>query len=285
MMRVLITGATGQLGGAMRKAFSESEIQFIALGSSVCDITDIQQVQDAVLAFHPDWIVNSAAYTQVARAEKEAGKARLVNAVGPENLAKVCSLNNVKLMHFSTDYVFDGLGTRPYVESDKTHPLSVYGASKALGEEAIRTNCENHLILRISWLYDNHSANFVSTMKRLMAKKDEIQVVNDQVASPTSAIVLASDICQILKQEVNQDFPFGTYHYSHEGECSWCEFANEIKDNQKLDVRVVPVDSNVFNDGVKRPAYSKLDPSKIQKQFNLRKLTWKEAFKKTIIEE
>lgn len=280
-MRVLIIGMNGQLGKALRTSFSLRGIPFVGVSSKVCDITDSTQVKALLDTAQAEYVVNAAAYTQVALAEKDSKSAFVVNAIGPENLARECAQRGCVLIHISTDYVFDGTSSVPYVEEDLTNPLSVYGLSKLEGEKLLRASCPRSLIFRISWLYDLQSSNFVDTMRKLMSEREKVQVVNDQVASPTSAFLFANDLAQIITTFDSESNQFGLYHYAHDGECSWYEFAQTIKAEFNLDAEVIPVTSNVFNDGVKRPKYSKLDTRKIYKHFPINRIHWRDAFKQT----
>lgn len=280
-MRVLIIGMNGQLGKALRRSFSLRGIPFVGVSSAVCDITDVAQVEAILDETQADCVVNAAAYTQVALAEKQPKLAYRVNAKGAENLAVACVERGSILVHISTDYVFDGKSRVPYTEEDPTGPLSAYGSSKLEGEKLVLANCPRSLVFRVSWLYDLQSPNFVNTMRKLMSERKEVQVVNDQVASPTSATLFADDIAQIITILNPETDQFGLFHYAHDGECSWYDFAQAIKSEFGLGAEVVAVKSDVFNDGVKRPNYSKLDTQRMYERFPISRIHWKDAFKQT----
>lgn len=288
-MRVLITGANGQLGSEFRFLSENLRDKFRHLDFSfedknTLDIYNEKAVNNAVKGF--DTLINCAAYTAVDKAESEQDKAFLVNETGALNLAKVCKIYNVNLIHISTDYVFDGKAHKPLNENDLTAPLGVYGASKRAGELAILSeNLSKSCIIRTSWLYSEFGSNFVKTIARLALTKDEISVVSDQVGSPTNARDLARAICAILPK---LDTLNGTeiFHYANEGVASWWEFACEIVRILGASCVVKSVSSSEYlamNRGkiiAPRPFYSVLDTSKIKAHFKLKIPQWKESLGK-----
>ena len=229
-VRLLLTGAGGQLGREILEAGAQpgSNLTIVPLTRSDLDITEPEALRHALTRQNPDILVNAAAYTNVDRAESEPGLAFAVNRDGAENLAAACSQANVPLIHVSTDYVFDGRGTRPYREEDPVSPLNAYGRSKAEGEDRIRARHPEHVILRTSWLYATHGRNFLTTMLRLGRERESLSVVNDQSGCPTWAGDLAGAILHIAAALFRTPSPWGTYHCSNRGETTWYGFAESI---------------------------------------------------------
>jgi len=264
-MTYLITGSKGQLGTELGKLLPEA----LAVDSHELDITDAAAVQNYVQQHAVDCIINCAAYTAVDMAEEDTERAFAVNAVGVANLAA----SGAAVVHISTDYVFDGRGYRPYTPQDEPNPLSVYGTSKLAGEQALMELAETALIIRTAWLYSPHGKNFVKTMLRLGAERSELNVVCDQIGTPTSAADLASAIAQILPQ-----LKPGTkriYHFTDEGVCSWYDFAVEIMAQAGLPCKVNPILSSQYPTKAQRPFYSVLDKSALRADFGIRIPHWK----------
>ncbi len=260
---LLITGRKGQLGTTL------SQLLPTALCTDIeeLDITDALAVQKFVEENNIDAIVNCAAYTNVDRAEDEPDLAYQVNVIGSKNLAAT----GRKMIHISTDYVFDGQKTTPYLPTDTPNPLNVYGKTKWQGELEVLKN-PLAVIIRTSWLYSPYGKNFVKTMLQLGKTKDKISVVNDQIGSPTNAYDLAMAIKDILPQ-INESTA-GIYHYTNEGQCSWYEFAKTIMEIANLPCKVVPVSSEEYPTKAVRPKYSVLDKASLQKIFNIRLRLW-----------
>jgi len=284
-MVILVTGAHGQLGQALQSiAFHYPEIQFQFCGSQKADLTNKASLQQAFKNYNPTFCINAAAYTAVDKAESEPEKAYAINADGVRNLAEVCLEHQTTLLHVSTDFVFDGMNKTPYIETDIPHPTGVYGASKWAGEQAVQEILTPYYIVRTAWVYSNFGVNFMKTMLRLGAERDQLKIVDDQIGSPTLATDLATTLV-IMCQQTAQDFtsaPYGVYHYSNEGSCSWCEFAQQILLNHGLKTPVLPIPTSEFPTPAKRPAYSVLDKSKIKKAFALEIPSWQEALKSGI---
>ena len=284
-MVILVTGAHGQLGQALQSIASHyPEIQFQFCGSHEADLTNKASLQQAFKNYNPTFCINAAAYTAVDKAESEPEKAYAINADGVRNLAEVCQEFCCVLLHVSTDFVFDGMNKTPYIETDIPHPTGVYGASKWAGEQAVQEILTPYYIVRTAWVYSNFGVNFMKTMLRLGAERDQLKVVDDQIGSPTLATDLATTLV-IMCQQTAQDFtsaPYGVYHYSNEGSCSWCEFAQQILLNHGLKTPVLPIPTSEFPTPAKRPAYSVLDKSKIKKAFALEIPSWQEALKSGI---
>lgn len=279
MIKILITGGDGQLGNAIREASKNfSDFKLIFTDIQDFDITKAESVQSYLSQEHYDYLINCAAYTAVDKAEEEKDLAFMINASGPENLAIACEQNNCRLIHISTDYVFDGYGHIPYKEDMETKPPSVYGQTKLAGEEAILKNSNSALIIRTSWLYSEFGNNFLKTMLKYGAERDELRVIFDQIGTPTYAGDLAMGILQIV--ESNQIFERSEiFHFSNEGVISWYDFAKEIMDFAKLSCKITPIESWEYPLPAPRPNYSVLNKAKIKKQFNLSIPYWKDSFK------
>ena len=270
--KILITGAKGQLGTELAKLLPDAVLTDVG----ELDITDLSAVQNFVKENNIGTIVNCAAYTAVDKAEDDVDLATKINVIGPENLAKT----GCKMVHISTDYVFDGTGHRPYTPEDETNPISVYGKTKRAGELAVLKNAKEAVIIRTAWLYSPYGNNFVKTMRRLGAEKESINVVADQVGTPTYAGDLAEAIVKILPQinEKNR----GVYHFTNEGVCSWYDFATEIMDESRLACQVNPIPTSAYPTKAQRPFYSVLDKSKTKKTFNIKIQHWKKGLAKCL---
>ena len=280
-MKILVTGCNGQLGHAMQEIstyLSEWTWKFTDLPE--LDITNPEQVNQTVKNFQPDWIINAAAYTDVDGAETNQELAFRVNAEGPHNLAMAAIEANAKLVHISTDYVFDGTKNEPYTETDQPNPLQVYGKSKLEGETLIQETGVPGIIIRTSWLYGTHGNNFVKTILRLADEKDEIQVVDDQIGSPTYVGDLAEAILELLSKHTFHHLEL--LHYSNEGGISWYEFAEKIIKNKKMN-KIKPIITEELKSKIKRPKYTVLDFNKSHNKFNLKILNWKDSFNKSFL--
>lgn len=263
----LITGCNGQLGTELKKRLPNA----ICADVDMLDITDAVAVEKFVRENNIDVIINCAAYTAVDKAEDDIDLATKINVDGPRNLAKT----GAKIIHISTDYVFDGMGYRPYMPDDKTNPISVYGKTKRAGELAVLENAPVAVVIRTAWLYSPYGNNFVKTMRRLGAERDSINVVSDQIGTPTYAGDLADAIVQIIPQMTPENS--GVYHFTNMGVCSWYDFATEIMDLSGLNCLVNPIKSSEYPTRAVRPFYSVLDKSKIQKVFNIKINHWKRS--------
>jgi len=289
-MKILITGADGQLG---RELINQGQLKGFSVqapSEDDMDITDLEKI-DRCMAFHqPEVVINAAAYTQVDKAESEAALAFAVNTTGSANLARMCAKNKTPLVHISTDYVFDGQKGTSYLETDTISPVGVYGRSKAEGEIEIRSHLKEHIILRTSWLYGIHGHNFAKTMLKLATTKPKIRVVADQYGSPTNAADLAQTILIISdRMQFNNDVDWGTYHYCGQGVISWYNFAEKIVGLARLyaDVkttRIEPIATADYPTRAVRPIYSALDCSRIQKHFGINPKPWQKSLEITIKE-
>jgi dTDP-4-dehydrorhamnose reductase len=291
---ILLLGANGQLGQELRRALAPLGTIVATTRSgalpdgSPCDVADFDQPASlAVLLdrIQPTVVVNAAAYTAVDRAEEERDAAWRANDESPGVLARWCAKHGVVLVHYSTDYVFDGQGSRPYRESDATAPLGVYGASKLAGEQAIRAAGGRHLIFRTAWVYASHSANFLRTMLRVGANRDVLRVVADQVGTPTPAALIADITAQALQHDGALS---GTWHLTAKGETSWHGFAEAIF-VEAVAAGILPRAPNVeaittaeYPTPAKRPAYSHLDVTKLENDFGVVLPSWQEGLKRVI---
>ena len=284
MKKILVTGCGGQLGRAINKEYGKGEVEFINTdvqagdGVTALDITSIDDVMALARETKPDVIINCAAHTAVDLCEQQWDRAYLINAIGARNLSIASREVKAKLVHVSTDYVFDGNGTRPYTEFDATGPNSAYGKTKLEGEHFVKDFAEHYFILRTAWLYGD-GKNFVKTMLRLSENHDKIRVVNDQLGSPTSAEELAKMI-HFLEPTEN----YGLFHATCEGSCSWAEFAKEIFQMAGKHTVVEPVTTEEYcrdnPNQAKRPAYSILENYMIKLTSNFEMADWHDALRK-----
>lgn len=283
---VLITGSNGQLGNELRerKLHTNDSLHFVYTDYDVLDITDYVQVENFVRDNHIQYIINCAAYTAVDKAEADKEKAALVNVKGPENLAAAANKMGAKLIHISTDYVFDGNGTKPYTEDFPKNPQSVYGVTKSDGEEAILKKMPDAIIIRTSWLYSEFGNNFVKTMLRLMNERTDLNIVADQHGSPTYAADLAEMIVHILNQyEENGVWKGGIYHFSNAGATTWYDFTAKIKElSGNTSCTLHPITTEEYPTAAARPKYSVMDTSKIQRTFGVQIPRWEEALQRCI---
>jgi dTDP-4-dehydrorhamnose reductase len=285
-MVVLVTGGSGQLGQTIQHIASDyADFQFIIASSQDLDITNQEEVNSFFDSNIIHFCINAAAYTAVDKAETDIDKAEAVNVLGPRNLAQACKKHGVKLIHISTDFVFDGTANKPYLETDKTNPLGVYGVTKLKGEVAVMYNMSDYFIIRTSWVYSQFGNNFMKTMLRLASERDSLNIVSDQIGSPTHAVDLAKTIMEIIchtersRSAIFQP-QYGIYHFSNEGTTSWYDFATAIFKVNNIAIKVNPIPSAAFPTPAERPKYSVLDKSKIKKAFNIEIKSWQEALKK-----
>lgn len=288
-MRILLFGANGQVGHEARRSM-------VPLGDVVCttrsgrlgdgtacEMADFDRpasLTGLVDRIAPDVIVNAVAYTAVDKAEDDGDAAFRINAESPAELAAVCARRGIRMVHYSTDYVFDGSGTRPYREDDPTAPLGVYGASKLAGEEAIRISGCRHLIFRTAWVYASHGNNFLRTMLGLGADREELKVVSDQVGTPTPAALIADVTAEVLGQAGEHS---GTWHLTATGQTSWHGFADAIFEQAKAQgvvqrrPQVLPIAASEYPTRAKRPAYSRLDVARLQSDFGIVLPDWQQG--------
>ncbi|MEH6372637.1 dTDP-4-dehydrorhamnose reductase [Pectobacterium carotovorum] len=276
-MNVLLTGSNGQLGRCFQDRLPAGW-QVWATDTAELDITDYAKVLAAVKEYQPDAIVNAAAYTAVDKAESEPELAALVNKTGPENLARAAKEVGARLVHVSTDYVFDGTATVPYVETDKTNPLGVYGQTKLDGEIAVSTVLPDAIIIRTAWVFSEYGNNFVKTMLRLAKERDELSIVSDQRGCPTYAGDIAQAIIDLLEKEAEA----GIYHYCGDNEVAWSDFADEIfniaveKEIINKKPNVIRITTEKYPTPAKRPLYSSLNGEKIR-MLNIELSNWQQT--------
>lgn len=283
--KILVTGANGQLGKELREFSSlHTGLEFIFLSREDLPIHQFELVRNYFNTLKPAYCINCAAYTAVDKAESEKDLAFLINGEAVGVLAAVCREHNTKFIHISTDYVFNGEATYPYTESFPTDPINVYGASKLEGEKQAMQLNPDSIIIRTSWLYSSFGKNFVRTMMRLMSEKDEVKVIKDQLGSPTNAADLAETIFNIIglcHLEIYKWEP-GIYNFSNEGIISWYDFAKAIKEITSSPCNVKPISTKEYPTAAKRPAYSVLDNTKIQKAFGIKLKKWEESLRSCI---
>lgn len=289
-MSILLFGAGGQVGHELRESLA-SLGAVVALTRSEVDLTDVDALRQVIRARQPDMIVNAAAYTAVDRAEQEPAEAEAINAIAPGVMAEEAGRLQALMVHFSTDYVFNGRSSRPYRETDVPRPLSVYGHTKRAGEEAVTSQNPRHLVLRTGWVVGAHGRNFVKTILRLAAERDELRVVDDQRGAPTSAALLATVTSQLVKawrSNAGGEFSYGLYHVAPCGETTWFDLARWMvgyaQDHgaslRVVPDRVVPVSSEEYPALATRPPYSVLDTSRIQQTFGVIPPAWDEGLQK-----
>ena len=286
-MRTIVLGGTGQLGQEWKYQLEDSddtEIDFISgYGSQEVDITETSDLKEVLLSDQPDLIINCAAYTDVDGAEENKELAVQVNSRAVANLARLCADRQVKLVHYSTDYVFPGSSKDKdrlpggYPEEHATDPVNWYGATKLKGEEAIRREGADHLILRTSWLCGAFGSNFITTMLRLAGQRDQLDVVNDQWGSPSFTKNVVRNSMHLIMQQLS-----GTYHITSGGLTTWCDFAREIFKQTGKDIHINPVSSDAFETKAKRPAFSKLNTRKLSSVEGSEIITWQTGLKQLL---
>ena len=281
-MRLLLIGGSGQVGSEILSLTKENNIECISPSSSELNITEQNSINEIIESNLPiDFIINASAYTAVDKAEDEIELAFKINRDGPQYLAEACTQHGIPLLHISTDYVFDGTASIPYTEEMTIHPLGVYGASKAEGEQAVRDCLAEHIILRTAWVYGVHGNNFVKTMLRLGRERSELKVVSDQIGCPTAAEDIAEAIINVVGQMVEKpNNRWGTYHYCSADSTNWAEFANGIFTGAVSSmpdypsVHVTPISTTEYPTKAARPIYSVLDCSKIEQFFTIKPPSW-----------
>jgi dTDP-4-dehydrorhamnose reductase len=285
-MKILLFGRDGQLGTDLTKTLVgenlSDNVELSAYGLVDLDLTNFDRLHDVIQHEKPDLIINAAAYTAVDKAETEAELAAMVNTTAPGVMAKAATEINAGMIHYSTDYVFNGRAKHPYTEESITSPESVYGLTKLNGENAVLDHCKNSLILRTSWVYSMHGQNFLRTMLRLAAERDELTVVNDQIGAPTSTKALSDATLKLVQYfMLNSEFSAavrGVYHVTCGGETSWYDFAKAIiAASEFSDTRVIPITTAEYPTAAERPAYSVLSNNKLFNTFGIRLPAWENA--------
>lgn len=290
-LKILVTGAQGQVGKELTHIADDKGYNVFAASRAELDITQEIKVTDYINQLQPDIVINAAAYTAVDKAENEQDLAFAINRNGAKNLALACKKQNIPLLHISTDYVFDGSKSEAYNENDSVSPLGIYGESKWQGEEVIRHNLQNYIILRVAWVFGAQGSNFVKTMLRLGKERDELNVVADQYGGPSPAKNIASTLIVLAEQyQQNNSLTWGTYHYCGSPKTSWYDFAKEIFEQGfetgllNKQVKVKPITTAEYPTVAKRPANSMLDCSKLKSTFGIEMPEWKNALKQVLAE-
>jgi dTDP-4-dehydrorhamnose reductase len=278
-MKVLVTGINGQLGHDVMAELEKRHIECIGAGRQQFDITDCEAVHEFITKVRPDAVIHCSAYTAVDKAESNAEACYQANAVGPENIAKVCKAIDAKMVYISTDYVFPGTGEQFYKVDDATGPTNVYGKTKLAGEQAVQKLLTKYFIVRISWVFGKNGNNFVKTMLRLGKEKEKLTVVADQVGSPTYTADLAPLLCDMVATD-----KYGVYHATNEGVCSWAEFAAEIMQQAGLGCKIVPIPTKEYPTSATRPLNSRMSKEKLVKCGFKRLPTWQNALSRYLTE-
>ena len=279
-MKILVTGANGQLGSEFRFLSSiQNQHEWIFTDLQELDLSDLQNLENNISKIAPSLIINCAAYTSVDKAESEIELSNILNFKAVDLISKWSSNNSKKLIHISTDYVFDGNSEIPLKEDALTSPINVYGSSKLKGEIVCLKNDLNSIIIRTSWVYSSFGNNFIKIIRNLMEKRDSLSVVNDQVGSPTYAADLAEVILTIIN---HKKWIPGLYHYSNEGEISWFDFANDIKYFGNFKTQINGISTEEYPTAAKRPKYSLLDKTKIKETYNIKVPFYKDSIEKCI---
>ncbi len=283
MKTILVTGANGQLGNSLRRQAKKNEqYKYVFTDIDSLDITNKEAFQEFAQAHTANYIINCAAYTAVDKAEDDEIMCLRINRDAVRNVGEAAMAIGAKVIHLSTDYVFDGTNSIPYVETDYTCPMSAYGRSKQAGELILRAVCKEAVIIRTAWLYSEFGNNFLKTMARLGKEKDELGVVFDQVGTPTYAGDLATAILSIIDSCEKGEFVKGIYHYSNEGVCSWFDFARKIFKLTGIECKLNPIETKDFPTRATRPQYSVLNKGKIKKTYNLTIPHWEDSLKEMI---
>ncbi|HZW70843.1 MAG TPA: dTDP-4-dehydrorhamnose reductase [Hanamia sp.] len=271
-MKLLITGGNGQVAWEIIRFAVAQNYVVLAPPHQELDITNTQQVNTAIAQFKPQFVINTAAYTQVDKAETEIDRAYAVNRDGAGILACACKETQIPLLHLSTDYVFDGKQKKPYHENDPVAPLNVYGLSKWEGEEAVRKHCPQHIILRVSSVFGVHGHNFVKIILRLAKEKDSLRIVADQITCPTPAAAIAQTVLKIISAP-----QWGTYHYCGDEVVSWYDFARAIVHKE-----IMPITTAEYPTPARRPAYSVLDCHKLLTTFGIEQPSWRQELREVL---
>lgn len=278
-MKILISGHTGQVAQALQHALADH--QLLSLGRQTFDLEQPASLRETILRERPQLLINAAAYTAVDLAEQEPERAFAVNAEAPGAMAKACAELGIPLIHYSTDYVFDGSKNGAYHEDDASNPLGVYGASKLAGEQAVAASGCEHLILRTSWVYSRHGRNFLLTMQRLLQEREELKVVDDQIGAPTWAGSIASATAELIDKWQQGRQRWGTYHLTCQGETSWFGFASAIAEHLRAAgkpcARLRPIPSSEYPTPAQRPLNSRLNGERLEEEWQIRLPDWRAA--------
>ena len=284
-MKILVLGCKGQLGRCLNDQLTNTDHEVIYTSREQIDIADFEVTKSKILKFSPDLIINATAYTAVDKAEVDQKTANLINHLAVKNIADICNQLKCWLIHVSTDYVFDGNSNVPYKEDDETNPQGAYGETKLKGELAIQASGCKHIILRTAWVFSEYGNNFLKTMLRLGAERDELGIVGDQIGCPTYAQDIARSIVEIAPQLNSREYN-GIYHYCGDQPCSWYDFANAIFDqvtnNLKIPSIVNSIETSAYPTPAKRPAFSVLDCSKMANECGVLSSNWQEGIRQVV---
>ena len=285
-MKILVLGCKGQLGRCLNDQLTNTDHEVIYTSREQIDIGDFEVTKNQILEISPDLIINATAYTAVDKAEEDQKTANLINHLAVKNIADICNQLECWLIHVSTDYVFDGNSKVPYKEDDQTNPQGAYGETKLNGELAIQAAGCKHIILRTAWVFSEYGNNFLKTMLRLGAERDELSIVGDQIGCPTYAQDIARTIVAIISK-LNSQKDNGIYHYCGAKPCSWCDFANAIfeqamTNNLKIPSIVNSIETSAYPTPAKRPAFSVLNCSKIENDFGVYASNWHDGIGQVI---
>jgi dTDP-4-dehydrorhamnose reductase len=285
-MKILVLGCKGQLGRCLNDQLKSTDHEVIYTSREQIDISDFEVTKSKILEVSPNLIINATAYTAVDKAEEDQKTANLINHLAVKNIADICNQLECWLIHVSTDYVFDGNSKVPYKEDDQTNPQSAYGETKLKGELAIQSSGCKHIIIRIAWVFSEYGNNFLKTMLRLGAERDELSIVGDQIGCPTYAQDIARSVVELLPQLNSWEYN-GVYHYCGDQPCSWYDFANAIFDqamtnNLKIPSIVKSIKTSAYPTPAKRPAFSVLNCSKIENDFGVHASNWRDGIEQVI---
>lgn len=285
-MKILITGARGQLGSEfmhIAKAFKEH--RFVFADREALDITNEKIVANSIQKYQPDFLINTAAYTAVDKAEEQADLAKSVNEQAPSYLAKHCFRLGCKLIHYSTDYVYNQSTNKPLTEDNEVNPSGIYAKTKLAGEHSIIKECPSSIIIRTSWVYSSFGNNFVKTMIRLGKGRDSLNIVNDQIGTPTYAKDIAITTMSLISNISHPNFnKYGVYNYSNEGVTNWADFAKTIFELEKIECEVYPISTKEYGAAADRPLWSVLSKDKIKRNFGIKIPHWETSLKKCLQE-
>ncbi|MEX5493587.1 dTDP-4-dehydrorhamnose reductase [Pseudomonas asgharzadehiana] len=288
-LKILITGRHGQVSRALQQQL-QGLGELIVLGSDQLDLADADQIRRQIRTHRPDLIINAAAHTAVDQAESEPDAAFAINAIAPGVLAEEAKALGIPLIHYSTDYVFDGSKPAPYTEADTPNPLGVYGQSKLAGEQAIAAVGGEYLILRTSWVYSNHGKNFLLTMQRLLQEKPQMRIVADQIGAPTWAGTIAASTRALIERwRAGEAGEWGVYHLSAQGETSWFGFAQAIGEHLRTEgkacAELQAIPSSAYPTPARRPLNSRLDCSRLQQQWHVSQPQWQDALRECLTQQ
>jgi len=278
MKKVIVLGGSGQLAQCIQSVQCE-DLDIRCLNSQQANILEERHLREVFENYHPEIVINCAAYTAVDMAEDEPLKAAAINSQAPKLVAQLCMEYDASLIHISTDFVFDGKSANPLKEDDFPNPINTYGKTKLLGEEAIISTLDNHIIIRTSWLYSEFGNNFLKTMIRLGLERDEMGIVFDQLGTPTYAMDLANVIIEIAQLDTPT---YGLYHYSNEGAASWYDFAHSIFKYADINIQLKPIRTFQYPTKAIRPAYSIMDKTKIKQTFDIAIPHWEDSLERCI---